>query len=85
MPGKTNVELENKIETALDAMKMSIEQEDYNEFFELYGDIYCELSDKFTEAVNNKTNEVDTLYSLIYDVLIPDSVDLMKETWIMTN
>ena len=81
MPGKVNVELENKIEVALDAMKMSIEQEDYAEFFELFGDIYCELGDKFTEAVNNKTNEVDTLHSLIYDVLIPDSVDIMKLSW----
>lgn len=82
MPGKVNVELENKIEISLDAMKMAIEQEDYNEFFELYGDIYCELVNNLT-LIDEESMIYKSIYSLIYDVLIPDSVDLMKESWNM--
>ena len=82
MPGKVNVELENKIEISLDAMKMAIEQEDYNEFFELYGDIYCELVNNLT-LIDEESMIYKLMYSLIYDVLIPDSVDLMKESWNM--
>lgn len=82
MPDKVNVELENKIEISLDAMKMAIEQEDYNEFFELYGDIYCELVNNLT-LIDEESMIYKSIYSLIYDVLIPDSVDLMKESWNM--
>ena len=85
MSDETYRVLEVKVDTIIDAMKMSIEQEDYAEFFELFGDIYCELNTEFTKAVNTKAEEADDLYDLIFSTLIPDSVDLMKETWIMTN
>ena len=82
MPGKLRVDLENKIDVAIDAMKMAIEQEDYAEFFEIYGDIYCELDKELRLALRQKEERYkDVILDLIFNYLIPDSVDTMKESW----
>ena len=70
-----NENFNDKIEAALKSMKMSIEQEDYSEFFELFGDIYCELNNELTYAAKQKeNNRVDEMYDLIFYDLIPDSI-----------
>lgn len=70
-----NENFNDKIEAALKSMKMSIEQEDYSEFFELFGDIYCELNNELTYATKQKEdNRVDEMYDLIFYDLIPDSI-----------
>lgn len=74
-------ELNKKVEIAVDAMKIFVEQEDYDDFFETFGDIYTELNNEYVSAIINKTEDVDRLYDLIYNDLIPNSVDLMKESW----
>ena len=82
MPGKLRVDLEDKIDVVIDAMKMAIEQEDYSEFFELYGDIYCELDKELRLALREKEEKYkDEILDLIFNYLIPDSVDIMKESW----
>ena len=76
--------LSEKVEVRLAIMKSFVRQEDYDDFLETFGDIYTDLRNAFTEAVvNNETEDVDKLYELLYDTLIPDAVDAMKESWKM--
>lgn len=74
-------ELSKKLEIAVEAMKTFVEQEDYDDFFETFGEIYTKLNNEYIYAIINKTEDIDRLYNLIFDHLIPDSVDLMKESW----
>jgi len=72
---------ETNIDNVIDAMKMAIEQEDYPEFFEIYGDFYCQLISIYKDEVISNTEYTDKIFSLIFDDLIPRSVDLVKESW----
>lgn len=74
-------ELSKKLEIAVEAMKTFVEQEDYDDFFETFGEIYTKLNNEYIYAIINKTEDIDRLYNLIFDHLIPDSVDIMKESW----
>lgn len=70
--------LEAKIDAAIDSMQMSISMEDYNEFFEMFGDVYCLLSKEYAEDDNDKFS--GKIFDLIYSSLIPRSVELLQES-----
>jgi len=83
MTCKTTAELSSRIVATLHAMKEAIIQEEYNNFFELYGDIYSELDRELACGAERDDKEyINEIYDLIFYTLIPDSVDLMKETWV---
>ena len=71
--------LKDAIDTAVDAMKMSIEQEDYAEFFEIYGDVYNKLIDSYSPLHSDLTNS--EIYDLIFADLIPRSEELVHAGW----
>lgn len=56
-----------------------ISVENYDEFFELFGDIYCILAKEYAE--HKKGGEFShRTFDLIYSSLIPRTVELMKES-----